>query len=142
MDDEEEGGTGAILGIVIAALVVVTLVVIVIPAINTSGGGIIASLKEKLGFDKKAEASTAKSDECRINRYYWSKDKVKIGEHVDVIVESTIGCNGKSVNVDIFEDLILGQSKLLKSAGATFKDSKAAISWATNEKGRYYFAFN
>lgn len=140
---QNKNGIGFLASLLLTILVIVVLGIIVFGSIKASFTGIFESLKKYIGIETpKAEAST-KIDECSISsikRYYWSKDSAKIGEKVNIIIEGSRGCNGKSIRIDIYKDriFIIGD-KFQKSSNPEFKESQINVDWQGNEKGSFYF---
>ena len=135
----KKGAIGLVVGIIIAVFLVGAVAYITLHSFGASVTSILEPLKKLVGIEtNKAEASNTKNGECTIKRYYWSKNNVKIGEKVEIIIEGSGNCNGKNVNINIFKDISFWFDSQLKLIDAPFKETIININWPT-EKGKYYF---
>ena len=94
---------GFITKIILGVFTVGIVAFIVFSLIHQSTNDIFEPLKKLVGIEtSKAEASTKNTDECTIQRYYWSKNSVKVGENAEIIIEGKGNCNGKQVRLGIY----------------------------------------
>ena len=141
---DKKSGVGLLVTIIIAFLLVGIVSYITLPSITKSVTSIFEPLKKLVGIEtSKAEASATNTQDCTIpnNRYYWSKNSVKIGENAEIIIEGSGNCDGKSINIDVFKYVFLRSDQKYQSMDAQFKEGKAKFNLILNENDQFYFIF-
>ena len=128
---------------VIVILFVGILVFIIIPGVLNSST-LLAGPRKMLGIgtEEKNMDSSAKSGDCTIKRFYWSKEKAKIGETVDIIVEGNENCNDKKVNIHILKDLAICCDQEYEVLNSAFKENKIMAGWIVKTPSVSSLRFN
>ena len=98
----KKGGFGIWVAIIIAVFLIGIVTFISSKSIFSSVTSIFEPLKKLVGIEtSKAEASTNTQD-CTIKRYYWSTNKVRIGNTVYIVIEGSGNCDGKQVLIEAY----------------------------------------
>lgn len=135
----EKGGVGLVVSIVIAILLVGIVAWITFRPIGTSVTNNFEMLKKMVGIEtSKAEASTTNTDECTIKRYYWGKKSATIGEKVGIIIEGSGNCDGKIVNITIYQYGLISDRQS-SEFNVKFKENNINADAQVNDVGEYYF---
>ena len=86
--------------------------------------------------------SPTKTDNCQIKRFYWSKEKAKINEKVQIVVEGNENCDNKKANIQIFQDISIWEDAPKESLTSTFSENKISLEWVVKGTTVTRFRFN
>ena len=145
-------GTITQVAFVLLLVAVVAFIVFKSFGISTSTiFGIFEPYKKMFGFDDETpkqsqEPATAeqsqKPSECTIKRFYWSTEKINIGDQADIFIEGSSNCNDKKVYISLFSDKSLWADEHIETITGTFDENKIDIKWTVKQPSVAQYRFN
>ena len=139
----KKGAIGFVISVIIAVFLVGAVAYITLHSIGASVTSILEPLKKLVGIEtNKAEASTTKTGECTVKRYYWQPNKARFGEEVGIVIEGSDSCDGKSIKLNVYTDLRYGATDPKEEylPSPVFKGNKIVAKWYIPNR-KYTFGF-
>ena len=127
---------------ILALILVSVLFYITVGGLQREGKGFFGFLE---GIYKKVmgpKEQETKSDikECTIKRYYWSANKAKFRDEVNIVIEGQGNCDGKQVEVNTYADLRFSTDPGQKYGPApTFKNNNIILKWYVYPRSTFMF---
>lgn len=96
------------------------------------------------GTDNDCDGSVDEGElcDCNLNSAYWDRTSATEGESVTLTVEGSQGCNGKTVDFDIWESNWIFQDTDITTVYSTFAGTSATATWTAERTVDYMLPFH
>lgn len=143
----KKGGISFITGVILSILLVAILSSIVFRSTGISVTSIVENIKKLVNIETPKAEAGQETKPCTIKRYYWSPNKARFRDEVNIVIEGEGTCNDKEVTIYTYESLFAASGAGQKyEPTPKFKENKIVLKWYVYPRSTvgfrgYYFKY-